>query len=131
MGFFDKWGGPILAVFVVALLAGQFSAEAKAEEYTAQKWASDCRAGGFDTGFCFGYARSAADHDLLISMTLALAKGGPIAESRAHCLPSGVTLGQTVEIARRYVAENPAEWHKPAMYVLRDAWAKAFPCPAK
>lgn len=117
----------VLLVAVGLMLAGP----SRAESYTAQKWASDCRSAGFDTGYCYGYVRSATDHNVMITVAVSVAKDLTYEQAAAYCPPKGVTLGQLVEIGKKHIAENPAEWHEPVMYVLRDAWAKAFPCPAK
>jgi hypothetical protein len=45
------------------------------------------------------------------------------------CGVDQVTHGQAIAIVSRYLKANPAQWHLPAIGLVRDALQSAFPCP--
>ncbi len=53
--------------------------------------------------------------------------GSPFGSPRP-CFPDHVTVGQVVDIARQYLAQNPAERHLPARFIVARALSQAFPC---
>lgn len=117
-----------ISILLVLFVAVQFSAEAKADRYTAQQWREDCGASSWSSGRCFGYMHAVADHDFVYVAGKAAARGIPIGEAQTICIPEGVTLGQMLEVSRKYTNENPSEWHRPALEVIREALAQTFPC---
>lgn len=52
---------------------------------------------------------------------LLLPKGG-------FCPPSGVTHGQTIDIVKSYLEENPKIRHKPSGVLINQALKDAYPC---
>ena len=44
------------------------------------------------------------------------------------CLPTTSTAGQWGAVVRQYLEQNPAELHKPAQLLVREALQRAFPC---
>ena len=48
----------------------------------------------------------------------------------AEACPSGVTtLGQTVAVVRKYLADHPERLHERASYLVVEAIEGAWPCP--
>ena len=49
---------------------------------------------------------------------------------KSYCPPAGggVTLQQTAAVVKKYLADNPASWHKDGKVLVLEAIAKAFPC---
>lgn len=46
------------------------------------------------------------------------------------CLPDpGVSLQTSIAIVRKWAAENPAAWPRPATWIIVLALNDAFPCP--
>lgn len=79
---------------------------------------ADCTKGtAVGTSYCMGYIVGVADSNSY----LICAPGG----SR------GVTVGQFVDIAMKYLNDNPAELHKDADVLVLNALQQAFPCPKK
>ena len=44
------------------------------------------------------------------------------------CLPPGHNIGQLVAVTRRYFESNPAQLHRDAAVLVREAAIQAFPC---
>lgn len=44
------------------------------------------------------------------------------------CLPSGHNAKQLVAVTRRYFENNPAQLHREAAVLVREAAIQAFPC---
>jgi hypothetical protein len=44
------------------------------------------------------------------------------------CLPSGGTVGQFAAVVKQYLEQNPAQLHRPAHVLVREALQRAFPC---
>jgi hypothetical protein len=44
------------------------------------------------------------------------------------CRPSGVTRGQTVEIAMREIEAHPEQWNQPFIDLAIGAMQKVWPC---
>jgi Rap1a immunity proteins len=69
---------------------------------------------GMYADFCTGYILGSADQLIL---------------ARRLCMPAekGLTI-QIVEIARKYVRENPEKWHLNAYSLVEEPLLTAFPC---
>jgi len=44
------------------------------------------------------------------------------------CLPTGSTNGQWAAVVKQYLEQNPAQLHRPAHNLVREALQRAFPC---
>ncbi|MHC9247754.1 Rap1a/Tai family immunity protein [Aeromonas jandaei] len=47
------------------------------------------------------------------------------------CIPSGVTVGQDVDIVMRYLSEHPESRHINAAELIARALYESFPCKSK
>ena len=105
------------ALLIGAALAALL-APAEAGFVDGNKLQRDC-SGVFNVldSSCAAYVSAVAD-------VLATA---PVARHRA-CLPNGVTLGQTVDVVKRWLNDNPQLRHLPGPEVVATALEGAFPC---
>lgn len=60
-----------------------------------------------------------------------MSRGDIISARSIICLPSGVTVGQLVELSKRELNAFPENWHLPLTSIISLALFKAFPCVAK
>lgn len=74
-----------------------------------------------DAYHCAGYVQGARDIGDLFG---ARPNGGPL-----WCLPGEVSTEQTIRVVVKYLKENPADLHRPAVALVAVALASAFPCP--
>lgn len=44
------------------------------------------------------------------------------------CIPNGVTVGQIVAIAAKYINDSPERWSEPAENLVAASLKKSFPC---
>lgn len=72
----------------------------------------------FDKGRFMGYVVGIVD-----------AKSRDWESTRLSCVPSGVTVKQLQEVVRKYLKQNPQEWHLEADLLVTFAMMEAFPCP--
>lgn len=72
----------------------------------------------FDKGRFMGYVVGIVD-----------AKSRGWESTRLSCVPSGVTVRQLQEVVRKYLKQNPQEWHLEADLLVTFAMMEAFPCP--
>lgn len=47
------------------------------------------------------------------------------------CPPDGVDTGQTVDVVIKYLQAHPKSRHQPAVRLVRESLAEAFPCPTE
>lgn len=47
------------------------------------------------------------------------------------CPPDGVDTGQTVDVVIKYLKAHPESRHQPAVRLVRESLAEAFPCPTE
>lgn len=47
------------------------------------------------------------------------------------CIPSGVTLGQSMAVVKKYLRDHPENWNWKASWIVSVAIMEAFPCPKK
>jgi Rap1a immunity proteins len=45
------------------------------------------------------------------------------------CSPDGMTVGQMVDVVKRYLHNHPQTRHEPAVILIATAAREAFPCP--
>lgn len=72
----------------------------------------------FDRGRFMGYVVGIVD-----------AKSRGWESTRLCCVPPGVAVGQLEEVVRKYLKQNPQEWHLEADLQVTLAMTEAFPCP--
>jgi hypothetical protein len=107
----------LLVVATIAALIQPASAQV-----TGNTWEADCASQERRTA-CVIYARGFAD---------ALGIWQTHSPSTAlACIPHGVTSGQLVDVARKYLSEHPQDRHKTATTLLGTAFVLAWPCPKK
>lgn len=97
---------------------------AQAQYQNGNELFADCFAEAskaFQRAYCSGYVTGAAD------MLDTFQRSGAI--KRYVCFPERSTIGQIVDVAKRYLAEHPADRHLGAASLVLAAMAKAFPCP--
>lgn len=70
----------------------------------------------------------------LVEQVIAIGFVGGVADafdSILFCPPTGATVGQARDIARRYLLLNPGLRHRAAAGLVVDALAEAWPCEKK
>jgi hypothetical protein len=55
----------------------------------------------------------------------------PKLSSHLGCVAASAQPDELRKIVSTYIANNPASLTKPAVFIVREAILKAFPCPAK
>ena len=104
--------------FIAALIISVFSVASYAQGQfeSGNKLKKECDAADsiFSRGYCAGYVIGVAD-----------------SRAMAICAPSGVTIGQSVSIVRKYLNDNPALLHIDADVLVLNSLQQAFPCPKK
>lgn len=50
------------------------------------------------------------------------------AQSKQHCLPSGVEYRQLRDVFSKHLADNPQKRHMHVAFLLDESLSKAFPC---
>jgi hypothetical protein len=89
-------------------------------EWTGNRVAADCQVsagkrsveGAMRATTCYGYVRGVGD--------------GFIAAGA--CLPSAITTQQLVDVAVKFMRENPQHRHEYAAHIFQASWAAAWPC---
>jgi hypothetical protein len=72
---------------------------------------------GLRSGVAFGYIQGVVN-----SMELLYPDQSP------SCSPDGMTVGQMVDVVKRYLHNHPQTGHEPAVIVIATAAREAFPC---
>ena len=70
----------------------------------------------------------------LVEQVIAIGFVGGVADAFdmiMFCPPTGATVGQARDIARRYLLLNPAKRHRAAAGLVVDALMEAWPCEKK
>lgn len=67
--------------------------------------------------FCMGFIAGVIDHST-----------GSL--TRVICLPTGVTIGQVMDVVVNYLDDHPERRHRAAEEIVVDAGYQAFPCGA-
>lgn len=86
---------------------------------------------GFAGGYCLGYVLAVVDgQDRILNTMLESLFSSSMATppSLQFCVPIGVTAGQLVLIANKYLSENPAKLHLSATALVTSAFKATFPC---
>ena len=117
----------IFALFVCFAISGKAKAQ-----MTGQQMQEKCKelivdkpAPSFDGGFCAGFISAAIDDE---SMWRASDKEQKQTHILSFCIPQNGTNGQYLQVFLKYLDEHPEELHKPANFILHEAFSKAFPC---
>jgi hypothetical protein len=100
---------------VAAVMAG--SAGARADFRDGNQLYAECPPESGYRLFCQGYIAAITD----------AARHAPVAGHKV-CGSADVTLGQMVDVVRRYLEAHPELRHFPAEDLVAEALAEAFPC---
>lgn len=80
------------------------------------KRSGDLVAGGICIGWIDGAVKAAGGSVSLVP------------EKPDYCPPRGGTNGQYLAVFMKYIRDNPAKQHFPAIYLFHQSMAQAFPC---
>jgi hypothetical protein len=107
-------------VFLTATLFGSQDSALAAAFKTGSSLKSNCDDTiiDFSAGLCTGFIVGVAD---------VMGDGNEINGFRA-CVPDNVIVNQVVNVARQYLARNPAQRHFSAASLVASALQEAFPC---
>jgi len=109
--------------YIVAFTLALIATSAQAVFYTGNDMAKFCGTSETapshysDRARCSGYVIGVVD-----SMTRVEAYADDL------CLPRGVTVGQLTNVVEKFMADHPAEMHRPGIEVVGFAMFDAFPC---
>jgi hypothetical protein len=73
---------------------------------------------------------SAELHERALAMGYVLGVSD-MAQNKEHCSPQSVTSGQTRDVVKQYLEQNPANRDLVADLLVRVSLAIAWPCPKK
>jgi hypothetical protein len=73
----------------------------------------------FNEGTCAGYIVGTVD---------ALQGAQEVGYRKSFCIPSAVTIGQLVDVVKKFFADHPADRHFVAASLVEGAVTVAFPC---
>lgn len=79
----------------------------------------------FDNGFCAGFITAAIADE---TMWQAFDRDQGQIHVLNFCFPDNGTNGQALQVLIKYLDEHPEELHKPAIFILHEAFNAAFPC---
>jgi hypothetical protein len=99
---------------LIATVATVVSFNAYAEPKTGNELLSQCLSQDTGSVVCVAYVRGVVDTILII--------GG-------MCIPDVVVVGQVRDVGIRYLKAHPENRHLPAVNLLANAIANAWPCP--
>ena len=80
------------------------------------------------SGMCLGFIIGASDGFTFGGI---LSTPGSIESYEQHCVPSGVNIGQTVDVVVTYLRQNPAVRHRNAVSLVVESLRNAFPCRSR
>jgi hypothetical protein len=63
------------------------------------------------------------------AMQIAQLFGGTVFVGLRACMPEHADAGQITDVAVRFLASHPERRHLPAVTLVAEALAEAFPCP--
>jgi hypothetical protein len=115
-----RWvlGGGLVVVMLAG--SGQTLARAQTSFHTGNQLLDHCRSQiMIEQTYCEGYAVGVAD---------ALGAPGGKVFGVAACLPNGVTARQVMDVTMRFLEQHPELRHLPAVPLVAEALAEAFPC---
>jgi hypothetical protein len=72
---------------------------------------------GLRSGVAFGYIQGVVNSMEVLYPNQSLS-----------CSPDGMTVGQMVDVVKRYLHNHPQTGHEPAVIVIATAAREAFPC---
>jgi hypothetical protein len=108
----------------ILLLASTPTKAQKLSPTTGNELLEWCQSGDtWQTGRCYGYVIGVADLQTMV--------GKALPENRQSCIAEGMTVGQIVEVAIKYLKQHPEERHFNASVLMVKAIAEAFPCQQK
>jgi len=106
----------LLATSLVANAQNPFIKSTRAFKSANQLYTDCTSTSQFDQGSCWGYIVAAAD----------IANGLTDIDV---CLPPGVTTQEVVDVAKKYLSDNPAERRYSAHSTVIASLRKAYACP--
>ena len=71
-------------------------------------------------GFCLGYIQGHMDFQQYLQKNFT--------SVLEHCVPGDVSVSQLAKVAVKYLESNPDKLQKPAIEIVRGAFAESFPC---
>jgi len=83
--------------------------------------------GGHAFSMCIAYAYGIWNGAGTMAMIHGFEKTGDLFQ----CTPPDVTNQQLLDVALKYMRDNPAERHRSSTELFLAAWLNAWPCPAK
>ncbi len=101
---------------LIATILLTLSAQSNAEFYSGNELKTKCNdSNAFEKGLCMGYIAAVID-----------------AYSGLYiCPPSNSTLGQSTDMVKKYMSDNPSQLHRSADVIVTSAMSKDFPCKKK
>ena len=111
-----------LQSFILALFVLVMSIPAEADYYTGNDLAEDCEAKNnmLKQGACIGFV-TGLNQGVFLTSSISKSK-------KIFCAPRGVSVGQLVKVAVKFMKENPEVLHLSAGIILMRAYRVAFPC---
>jgi hypothetical protein len=119
---------PLTRLLITAALSMTWAGDASAMNGSALHWLCDpirvgitkdvlthTQFGALNISMCFGYIEGIKD----------------ITFGRDYCLPSGRSFDIRAKVVLAYLNEHPERTHKSAAILVDEAFAQAYPCPAK
>lgn len=100
---------------------------ASAQKLTGNELLARCKAENDERTSCLSYVQ-AVGALFTIVQTLGVRDRD---RNRLYCLPSNVTLDQTVDVVVSFLEQNPAIRHEDAAMLTVAALRETFPCPSR
>jgi hypothetical protein len=72
--------------------------------------------------YCFGYLLGVADMHNALNAVLSSQK------DNTYCLPDNTSVSQLTKVVAKYGHDHPEELNQAALFLVNNAFARAFPC---
>jgi hypothetical protein len=112
------------AVLLIGII---IASPASAQKLTGNELLARCKAENDERTSCLTYVQ-AVGALFTIVQTLGVRDRD---RTRLYCLPSNVTLDQTVDVVVSFLEQNPAIRHEDAAMLTVAALRETFPCPSR
>jgi Rap1a immunity proteins len=111
-----------LAIGLLVCSLSVVAATQDSDDYNPTNTGSDLRRAlnepaGLRSGVAFGYIQGVVNSMEVLYPNQSLS-----------CSPDGMTVGQMVDVVKRYLHNHPQTGHEPAVIVIATAASEAFPC---
>ncbi len=112
----------VIGLFVLVCSLSVVATTQDPDDYNPTDTGSDLRRAlnepaGLRSGVAFGYIQG------VVNSMEVLYPNQPLS-----CSPDGVTVGQMVDVVKRYLQNHPQTRHEPAVILIATAAREAFPC---